>query len=32
MHELPVSGGIPRVMRNSLIEDVTKNLKKEGVW
>ncbi len=29
MHEFPVSGGIPRVMRSSLIADVTGKLKKE---
>ena len=29
MHEFPVSGGIPRVMRSSLIADVTRKLKKE---
>jgi non-ribosomal peptide synthetase component E (peptide arylation enzyme) len=32
LEELPVTGGIPRVMRNKLIEDVTNKLKKEGVW
>jgi 2,3-dihydroxybenzoate-AMP ligase len=32
LKELPVTGGIPRVMRNTLIEDVTNKLKKEGVW
>jgi non-ribosomal peptide synthetase component E (peptide arylation enzyme) len=30
MHEFPVSGGIPRVMRVSLIADITGKLKKEG--
>lgn len=29
MHEFPVSGGIPRVMKASLIADITRKLKKE---